>query len=1144
MKRKDQLNKITALISTVFLVSIYLSNLFLLPSVQAAGINNINYIPDQYSFLQDAINNSVDGDIIQINSSITVINTIQINKSITLQGTASSNPSIFGISNNSINITVNNVTIQNLTFSNFSTAIIILNQSLPLQNITIQNVTIENNSQYGLSITNALNSSIINCEIKNCSQMGINLTNSSNNTIRNTIINQTQIALSVLSLSNNNTIRNNTFTNNIIGINISTSSNNSLYYNIFIDNTNHVRDSGTNNWDNGTFGNYWDNYTGTDSDNDGIGDTIYEIPYGSNQDDYPLGYFVPIINFTYTPSNPSTNDTIQFIDNSTDPNNESLNYSWNFNDGNISYEQNPTHNYSDNKTYNVSLTVTNTYNQTNQTYQNIQVSNTAPSVTLNILPSVGIVNETISFKVNATDIDGTIINWTWTFDDGTFSYIKNTSHSYSQNGSYTISLNATDNDGNYTNESQTISVTYKPIVNFSYSPLLPKTNQTITFTDTSTDIDSTISSWSWSFGDGGTSTSQNPTHAFTTNGNFNIILNVTDSHGATNQTTKSISISNTNPKANFSYTPHNPTDVQTITFTDNSTDTDGTLVNWTWTFGDGNTNYSQNTSHQFQDNGTYTITLNVTDNDGGTNQTSISITVLNVEPSADYTYEPKYPSIGEIIWFNDTSVDQDGSIVNWTWVLASGQTNYTQNLTYAYTTFQSRNVTLTITDDDENTSTKTKQIIMKKTYTKEIPDDALQTYDLIDECDTYFKLKTSQDTNASVIVYSSTPTEIDDTISSYINLKSYVNITLDNDSALDWINLTLYYTSNEITNNDIDESSLKIFYWNETDEEWVAINGIINTVDSDDYGGYVSVNITHLTFFTLAGKLNEEQEEIEYVLPTITSSSNNTVFHSSKPIFNITYNRKAMIESATVSGIAVDYTTIDNLTFLFYLNITRNNGNYSLKVSIKNETSVRTDEFFYSINITNSQSSDSTFTIPLWILYSFIVIILLVFIYIANKKVQFIHILINGLISINPKKSFPLTNTTNKEIQYNEKTSYHKLFKISKSLHLPSIDDNDPWEKACSQTQGLLHNIDLFIEKPDAYVVIQEKLISEDENCKRIFDLIYKNNLSANDLKKKTNLPDEELFKSISILIKYGILQMNAEELFEISFQAKQIKNK
>ena len=34
--------------------------------------------------------------------------------------------------------------------------------------------------------------------------------------------------------------------------------------------------------------NYWDDYTGSDSNNDGIGDTPYPVPGGTSQDNYPL----------------------------------------------------------------------------------------------------------------------------------------------------------------------------------------------------------------------------------------------------------------------------------------------------------------------------------------------------------------------------------------------------------------------------------------------------------------------------------------------------------------------------------------------------------------------------------------------------------------------------------------------------------------------------------------------------------------------------------------------------------------------------------------------------------------------------------------------------------------------------------------
>jgi PKD repeat protein len=83
------------------------------------------------------------------------------------------------------------------------------------------------------------------------------------------------------------------------------------------------------------------------------------------------------------------------------------------------------------------------------------------------------------------------------------------------------------------------------------------------------------------------------------------------------------------PVADLTYSPSDPGAYETVAFTDQSSDSDGTVVGWSWNFGDGGISISQNPSHNYSSAGTYTITLTVTDDDGNTDSTSQVVTVLS-----------------------------------------------------------------------------------------------------------------------------------------------------------------------------------------------------------------------------------------------------------------------------------------------------------------------------------------------------------------------------------------------------------------------------------------------------------------------------------------------------------------------------------
>jgi parallel beta-helix repeat protein len=108
-----------------------------------------------------------------------------------------------------------------------------------------------------------------------------------------------------LSSSSNNSISGNNIADNGYGIHLNSSSDNNVYHNNFVENTHQVQSAGSINvWDDGytSGGNYWSNYNGTDTNQDGIGDTPYTIT-ANNADGCPLMGSFQSFNITVPPQN-------------------------------------------------------------------------------------------------------------------------------------------------------------------------------------------------------------------------------------------------------------------------------------------------------------------------------------------------------------------------------------------------------------------------------------------------------------------------------------------------------------------------------------------------------------------------------------------------------------------------------------------------------------------------------------------------------------------------------------------------------------------------------------------------------------------------------------------------------------------------
>jgi PKD repeat protein len=86
--------------------------------------------------------------------------------------------------------------------------------------------------------------------------------------------------------------------------------------------------------------------------------------------------------------------------------------------------------------------------------------------------------------------------------------------------------------------------------------------------------------------------------------------------------------------------------------------------------------------------------------------------ITNLAPTADFSWLPDFPEVGESVTFSDLSSDPDGSIVGWNWDFGTGDTSTDQNPTYSFSTKGIYTVSLEIEDDYGALATIEKNIIV------------------------------------------------------------------------------------------------------------------------------------------------------------------------------------------------------------------------------------------------------------------------------------------------------------------------------------------------------------------------------------------------------------------------------------------------
>jgi PKD repeat protein len=160
----------------------------------------------------------------------------------------------------------------------------------------------------------------------------------------------------------------------------------------------------------------------------------------------------------------------------------------------------------------------------------------------------------------------------------------------------------------------------------------------------SSDANGQIVSYTWDFGDGGSSSGvSNPSHTYSTPGQYTVRLVVKDNRDTTSEKTVLVSVLTGGQGASTAGIPHAhasaaPLSGQVplfVTFDGSqSSDIGGTITDYYWNFGDGISWRGLHVSHTYTTPGAYTVRLIVTDNTGETNEDTVAVKVLSfAQPS-------------------------------------------------------------------------------------------------------------------------------------------------------------------------------------------------------------------------------------------------------------------------------------------------------------------------------------------------------------------------------------------------------------------------------------------------------------------------------------------------------------------------------
>lgn len=291
---------------------------------------------------------------------------------------------------------------------------------------------------------------------------------------------------------------------------------------------------------------------------------------------------------------------------------------WNFGDGGTSSLASPTHVYTTQGVYTVTLTITSPSGWCAAVFFDTVTVHENPSASfVFFVDSCNLVPVVFTDQSAPNGAGDPLTTWYWNFDDGTDTTVFSPAtfpHLPTNSGSFDVVLTVFDANGCRDTATRLVDWYPEPVVAVDILGQLGCLGETVVFQNNSYPINGYVTAWT--FGDGTTSLLASPSHTYAVPGIYPVTLTITSPNGFCQKSFADTVVVNGLPVAAFSYGVTSCV-LGPIPFSDlsvpNTNPIDNPIVSWYWTFGDAVDTFFQSPVYQYLNPGTYTVELVITD---------------------------------------------------------------------------------------------------------------------------------------------------------------------------------------------------------------------------------------------------------------------------------------------------------------------------------------------------------------------------------------------------------------------------------------------------------------------------------------------------------------------------------------------------